>query len=595
MVKRYLVSPRGGRGAHPDIGSALRAASARGRPARVEIAPGRYEESLTVRGEIELTALGDAGSVVVTRPRGTVLDVSGSVVVRGLVLVGRDADAGVVDCHAGALTLDRVEIRAHNGVCAHARPGTSMTLTDSGFRYGRTVFAGSSGRVERCLFTAAADNAVAVIESARVTVLDSRIDGSRIHGVRVSDAWAHLSGCDLTGTEKAAVMADTQAELTVEGCTVHGVHMAGLAFVEQSRGAVRGTRVTDAENGILVASGADPSVHGCVFADCRDTGIHVQDSGRGTFEDCEILGAGNVGVLSTRGGAPQVTGCRVSGGNVGVAVTEKARGRFSRLDVRDLTGIALRVWDESKAGFTQVRVERCPFGLETRGNGGTTAELTDARLLDFDMAAVAAVGQSRVTLKGVSAERGLLGFGVGEEAQLHVHDSEVSAVSTGGALAFGTARLVARNLTVTGAESYGLCGTGSAYLDVADSRFDDCAATGLRFDDACGGRLADCDVTGTTGLAVQHNGRVKLVGLRTSLPVREITEPAPPPTVVNHYHGPVFVEAVHSAQLAWNNTNVVQQQGTAGEHGGRSTPSAQDTQSHQNAQSAQSDKDGAGR
>ncbi|MFJ9025146.1 right-handed parallel beta-helix repeat-containing protein [Streptomyces sp. NPDC102259] len=577
MVKRYLVAPHGGRGTHPDIGSALRAASARGRAARVEITPGRYEERLTVQGEIELAALGDAGSVVVSAPGGTVLDASGSVVVRGLALVGRNADAGVVDCHAGTLTLDRVAIRAHNGVCVHARPGTSVALKDSEFRYGRTVFAGAAGQIERCRFVDAADNAVAVIENARVLVRDSRFDGSRIHGVRVSDAWAHLVGCEVTGAEKAAVMADTRAELTVEGCTVVATHLAGLAFVEQSRGSVRGTRVTDAENGILVASGADPSVRGCVFADCRDTGIHVQDSGRGTFEDCEITGAGNVGVLSTRGGAPRVTGCRVSAGNVGIAVTDKARGHFTRVDVHDLTGVALRVWDESKAEFEQVTVERCPFGLETRGNGGTTAELTDARIRDFDMAAVAAVGQSRVTLRGVSAQRGLLGFGAGEEAQLHVHDCEVSAVSTGGALAFGTARLVARNLTVTGAESYGLCGTGSAYLDVADSRFEDCAATGVRCDDACGGRLAGCAVTGTTAVAVQHNGRVKLDSLRSSLPVREITEPAPPPTIVNHYHGPVFVEAVHSAQLAWNNTNVIQQQ------------------SNQANETSESDQDGAGR
>ncbi|WP_406005884.1 right-handed parallel beta-helix repeat-containing protein [Streptomyces sp. NBC_00637] len=560
MVKRYVVAPHGGRGTHPDIGSALRAATARGRAARVEITPGHYQERLSVRGEIELTALGDAGSVTVGVPRGTVLDVSGSVVVRGLVLVGRDADAGVVDCHAGALSLDRVAVRAHDGVCVHARPGTSVTLTDSEFRYGRTVFAGAGGQVERCRFTDAADNAVAVIENARVLVRDSRFDGSRIHGVRVSDASAHLVGCEVTGAERAAVMADTRAELTVEECAVVATHGAGLAFIEQSRGSVHGTRVTDAENGILVASGADPAVRGCVFADCRDTGIHVQDSGRGTFEDCEISGAGNVAVLSTRGGAPRVTGCRVSAGNVGIAVTDKARGRFTRVDVRDLTGVALRVWDESKAEFAGVRVERCPFGLEARGNGGTTAELTNARILDFDMAAVAAVGQSRVTLRGVSAERGLLGFGAGEEAQLHVHDSTVSSVSTGGALAFGTARLVARNLAVTGAESYGLCGTGSAYLDVSDSRFEDCGATGVRCDETCGGRLADCAVPGTTGVAVQHNGRVKLVSLRTSLPVTEITEPAPPPTVVNHYHGPVFVEAVHSAQLAWNNTHVTQQQ-----------------------------------
>ncbi|WP_109004930.1 right-handed parallel beta-helix repeat-containing protein [Streptomyces rishiriensis] len=561
MVKKYVVSPHGGRGAHPDIGSALRAAAARGRAARVEISPGHYEERLAVRGEVELVALGEPDSVVVSRPRGTVLDTLGAVVVRGLVLVGRDADAGVVDCQAGALVLDRVEVRAHDGVCVHVRPHAAATLTDSRFRFGRVVFAGSAGHVERCRFADSADNALAVIENARVTVRASRVDGARIHGVRVSDAWAHLAGCEVTGTEKAAVMADTRAELIVEDCRVDAVHMAAFAFVEQSRGSVRGARVTDAENGILVASGADPSVHGCVFADCRDTGVHVQDAGRGTFEDCEILGAGNIGVLSTRDGAPRVADCRVTGGNVGIAVTDKARGRFTRTVVRDLTGVALRVWDESKAVFEQIRVERCPFGLETRGNGGTTAELTDTTIHDFDMAAVAAVGQSRATLKGVCAERGLLGFSAGEEAQLHVHDCDVSAVTTGGVLAHGTARLVVANLRVTDAQSFGVCVTGSAYLDVAHSRFADCAATGMRFDGSGGGRLVECAVTGTGVTAVQHNGRVDLSTLRTTLPVVRIAEPAAAPaSVVNNYYGPVFHHAVHHAQLAWNNSTVVQQQ-----------------------------------
>ncbi|MFG2574964.1 right-handed parallel beta-helix repeat-containing protein [Streptomyces sp. NPDC048481] len=569
MVKKYVVSPHGGRGGHRDIGSALRAAAARGRPARVEIAPGHYEEHLAVRGEIELVALGEPGTVVVSGPRGTVLDALGQVVVRGLVLVGRDAAAGVVDCQGGSLVLDSVEVRAHDGVCVQVRPRAAATLTDCRFRFGRVVFAGSAGHVERCRFADCADNALAVIQNARVTVRAAHVDGARIHGVRVSDAWAHLAGCEVTGTEKAALMADTRAEMVVEDCRVDAVHMAALAYVEQSRGSVRGTRVTDAENGVLVASGADPSVHGCVFADCRDTGVHVQDAGRGAFEDCEILGAGNVGILSTRGGAPRVTGCRVTGGNVGIAVTDKARGRFTGTTVSDLTGVALRVWDESKAVFERMGVERCPFGLETRGNGGTAAELTDTVIQDFDMAAVAAVGQSRAVVKKLRAERGLVGFSVGEEAQLHLHDCEVTAMTTGGALAHGSARLVAVNLGVTDAQSFGLCATDSAYVDVAHSRFDGCGATGMRFDGSGGGRLVECSVTGTGATAVQHNDRVDLTTLRTTLPVVRIAEPAPAPvSVVNNYYGPVFHQAVHHAQLAWNNSTVVQRQTNHGDEDG---------------------------
>ncbi|BDH12219.1 right-handed parallel beta-helix repeat-containing protein [Streptomyces hygroscopicus] len=560
MVAKYLVSPGGGRRAYANITSALAAAAGRGRAALVEIAPGRYEEALTVRGEVQLAAIDGLGSVVVSRPSGAVLDAFGAVGVHGLVLIGRDAD--VVGCHAGTLTLEHSEVRAHNGVSVHARPNTSVTLRDSVILYGRTLFSGSGGLVERCRFTDAADNAVAVIEGADVSVRDSWIGGSRIHGVRVSDARAQVTGCELTGTGKAAIMADTRAELSVSGCAINAVHAEAVMFIEQSRGSVDGTRVTDAEHGIGVASGADPVVRGCAFTECRDTGINVQTSGRGRFEDCEVLDAGNVAVFSTKGGAPEVHGCRIARGNVGIAVTDAARGRFTRVDIEDLTGTALRVLDESRAVFEQVRVERCPSGVETRGNGGTTAEVTDAGFHGFDMAAVAVLGQSRVTLKGVAAERGVLGFGVGEDAQLLVHDCDVKAVSAGGAIAFGKGKLVARNLTVTGSEAFGLCGKDDAYLDVVNSEFVDCAAAGASFDDSCGGRLVDCSVQGTRGVAVQDNGRVDLVSLRTSLSVvKQVTKPVElPPTIVNNYYGPVFHAAVHGAQLAWNNNNAIQQQ-----------------------------------
>lgn len=192
MVTRYVVSPHGGRRAHRDISSALAEAARRGRPALIEIEPGHYEETLTVRGEVRLVAVRGPGSVVVARPRGAVLDTFAPVAVQGLVLVGRDAD--VVGCRAGTLTLDQTEIRAHDGVAVHARPGTSVTLRDSTVLHGRVLIAGAGGLVERCLFTDAADNALAVIDGGRLSVVASRIEGSRIHGVLVSGGRARIEG-----------------------------------------------------------------------------------------------------------------------------------------------------------------------------------------------------------------------------------------------------------------------------------------------------------------------------------------------------------------------------------------------------------------
>ncbi|MFE5629180.1 right-handed parallel beta-helix repeat-containing protein [Streptomyces sp. NPDC056543] len=560
MVARYVVSPRGGRRAYPDITSALRAAAARGRAAQIEIAPGHYGETLFVQGEVRLTALEGPGSVVVSGTGGTVLDTSGSVHVHGLALTGRDADA--VACRAGTLTLEHTEIRASGGVALNARPRTSVTLRDSVVLHGRTLFAGSAGLVERCRFTDAADNAIAVIEGARVAVRGSRIEGSRIHGVRVCDAGAEVTGCELTGTGHAALMADSRAELTVADCAITAVHAEGIMFIEQSRGSVDNTRVTDARHGIGAASGADPVVRGCVLTDCHDTGINVQTSARGRFEDCQVLRAGNVAVFSTQGGAPEVRGGRISEGNVGIALTDGGRGRFTGIGIEDLTASALRVWNGSKGVFEHVRVDRCPQGLDTtQGDGGTAADLTDVVFRDFEVTAVTALGQSRVTLRDVKAERGVVGFGVGEEAQLLVHDCDISAMSVGGAVAYGRAKLAAKNLTVRGAGT-GLIGSGSAYLDLADSEFTDCATMGAAFTDECGGRVVNCAVDGAPGAAVLDNGRVELVALRTSLPVvhKTVHTVEPTPTVINNYNGPVIYGPVIHSQFSWNNDNVSQQQ-----------------------------------
>ncbi|MCT4352809.1 right-handed parallel beta-helix repeat-containing protein [Streptomyces sp. Je 1-79] len=562
MVARYVVSPGGGRRAHPDITSALRAA-ARGRAALIEIAPGHYEESLTVRGEVRLVAVDGPGSVVVSRLRGTVLETAGSVHVEGLVLTGRDTEADTVACLAGALTLDHVEVRTPGGAGTHARPNTHVTLRDSVLLHGRTLFTASAGLIERCRFTDAADNAVAVIEGARVAVRGSRIEGSRIHGVRVCDARAEVTGCELTGTGNSALMADTRAELTVADCAISAVHAEGVMFVEQSRGSVDRTRVTDAQHGIGAASGANPVVRGCTLTDCRDSGINVQTSARGTFEGCHIVRAGNIAVFSAHGGAPEVRDCHISGGNVGVAVTESARGRFTGIRVEGLTNSALRVWNGSGGVFTDVRVDRCTLGLDTKGDGGTTADLTDAVFRDVETA-VTALGESRVTLRKAVVERGGVGFFAGEEAQLLLHDCEVRTVSIGGAAASGKAKLFARNLTVTGSEGAGLSGSESGYLDVADSAFTGCATAGAAFADRSAGRLVDCSVDGPEGPAVLHNGRVELVGLRTSLPVvrKTIRTEEQNPTIINHHHGPVITGPVINSQFAWGNDNVTQNQTT---------------------------------
>ncbi|MEU8616319.1 right-handed parallel beta-helix repeat-containing protein [Streptomyces sp. NPDC048623] len=568
MAVRYVVSPRGGWRTYADIGSAVAEAARRGRSARIEIEPGHYEvrAPLVVGGEVELVARGEPGSVVVSAPGGTVLDAGGAVRVRGLVIEGRDGD--VVRCGAGTLTVEQGEIRAPQAVAVHAVRGTAVTLRDTVVRQGRLVFAGAGGLVERCGLYDAADNALAVVEGARVTVRDSRFAGARFHGIRVRGAHVECVGCEFTGSGSAALFADTQAWLAVADCTIADAGAEGIGFIEQSRGTVDGVRVTGSEHGIAVGDGSDPVVRGCVFTGCRDTGINVR-AGRGRFEECEVAEAGNIAVFVLGGGRPEVHGLRVVHGNVGVVVEGTgSRGRFTRVRVADLTSVALRAYEGGKAVFQDVRVERCPTHLETRGDPGTTAEVEGGVFEDFSMSAVEVLGQSRVTLRHVTAERGAVGFGVAKQGQLFITECDVRGADSGGAAALGKGRLVARGLRVDGSAASGLFGQDNARVDVSESEFADCELAGVFLRGEVGGRLVGCTVSGTRGVGVWHNGLVSLVALESSLPVKEWVEkenPAPPTHVTYNNHVTVH-GGVRDAQIAVGNERVEMNQSVSPRH-----------------------------
>jgi nitrous oxidase accessory protein NosD len=557
MAARVLVSHTARR-AHRSIASALQAVASSRRPVRVEIEPGRYEESLTVRGDVELAATG--GSVVISSAHGSVIDAWGTVRLTGLSIVGSDGDA--VRCGAGTLTVEGSQIQGIGGVGLHAVPGTSVTVRDSAFRNGRAVFAGSTGLVERCRFADSATNAVAAIEGADVRIHDCWIGHARIHGVLVSGSRALVSGCELTGTGNASLAADKQAELVVRNCRVTAVHSTGVWFAEQSRGLLEDTVVSDAEHGVAVAHGANPVVRRCTFTNCRDTGINVHTQGLGRFEDCQVTGAGNVAVFSTTGGSPDIDGCRISNGNVGIAVVN-GRGRFARCEISDLTNAALRLWEDSSAQFSGIQVARCPVGLDARGGGGTKAELVDTHFRTFSQTAVAVLEQARITLRNCTAEHGLVGLGVGDQAQLLAYDCRLGHLEAGGAIVYDKATFTAERLTVTHPGAYGLRGQDSAYLSVQDSEFADTRYVGVSVGDSCGGRLVNCLVTGSQGASVVDNDRIQLIGLRSSLPVtKEAPKPPPdlPSRIINIFNGAVFNATVHGVQLAWDNETVSQHQ-----------------------------------
>src|SRR5882757_9084675 len=348
MARRLRVSQTSRR-AYRTVSLALQAAGNQRKPVRIEIEPGRYEESLSISGDVELAAVDGPASVTLSSARGSVIESWGQLQLSELVIIGSEGDA--VRCSAGTMTVERSQIQGHGGVSVHAVPGTSVTLRDCLVSSGRVVFTGAAGLAERCDFTRSSTNAVAAIKGAVVRLEDCRIEDSKIHGVLASRSHVTVIGCRLTGTGGDSIATEKQATLDVRNCHVTASHQAGVTYQDQSTGSMAGTVVSRSAHGVVSHSGARPVVRDCVFEDCQDTGINVNSRGLGRFENCQVVRAGNVAVFSTTGGSPEVDGCRITGGHVGIAVVD-GRGRFSRCEINGVTAVGLRVYQGSTAEFT---------------------------------------------------------------------------------------------------------------------------------------------------------------------------------------------------------------------------------------------------
>jgi ATPase family protein associated with various cellular activities (AAA)/parallel beta helix pectate lyase-like protein/AAA lid domain-containing protein len=499
MVATLRVSQTARR-AHRTIGAALQSV-APGVPVRIVVEAGRYVESIGIRGEVAIVAE-TPGSVVIESSMDGVIGTQGQVRLSGLSLIGRNSDA--VTCWNGQLVLERCQVQGHNTVGVHGTPGTTVVLDGCAMTVGRVVFAGARGLVRDCMFEAITTNGIAAFEGADVRIETTRLRDCRTHGIWINGSRATIDGCDLTGTGNAAIVLDAGADAILRGCRVHAVHSIALVVSEQSRATVDGMRVTDAEHGVAVTTGGHVTVRDSVFDQCRSTGINVNEQGRGRFERCEVLYAGDNAIVATSGGEPTVQGCRVVGGNHGVVI-ERARGTFTDMTLERISNFGLLLHEGALGRFADIRIISCGGGLLVDGQN-TKGALADVTIDRADKVAVSVRGVSRVALERC-ATSGRGGILVGGKAQLSLSDCTVQGAEVAGVVAFEQAVLTATRLTVTQCSGEGLRARQSASLYVTDGEFLDNAGIGMSLEDDSSGRLERCRTTGNEGGDIVDNGR----------------------------------------------------------------------------------------
>ncbi|MFI5625308.1 right-handed parallel beta-helix repeat-containing protein [Nocardioides sp. NPDC051685] len=564
------MTGRAGRRGHPTIQSALDEAARSFGETRILIAPGTYVEQLVVRGNVSLVAK-EPGSVTIRSEAGPLLDSDGTVSLVALRLIA-DVGEGVV-CRGGSLEAREIDVETRGPVTLWAAPGARVEARSSIFRGGRVLYSNASGTIENCELVDCPDNAIAVIDGARVGVRECRIERPRFSAVKVEAGSSvtitagRFSSCAQTmvAVLGAGARADIEATIIEDTGTAIG-------FAEGATGTVRDVTVRQARHGFSSRSGANPTVSGCAVVGCVETGINVSERGAGTFRECVIQDAEAIGVFvkgdgaeAGQWGAVDVSGCTVERSAVGIAV-EGAEARFRDVRLNRLRFAGIRLLADAAATFDAVRVSDTPVGLDARGK--STGTFTGATVIGCSALALSAVDEARIVIaQSVIADAGC-GGGVQGTASLVLKRSELRDLESFGLIAMGTGTLVVEDSSLLRPGAIGVIGIHDAFLEVRDTTVTDAADIGFRVLDKCSGQILGCAVTAAAGLAVTKNDFVRVIGLTSALRTITTSSVSAQDAVVAHvtniYNTPIFIGPV-SGQVAVGNGSVEQVQQREGE------------------------------
>ncbi|WP_150242681.1 right-handed parallel beta-helix repeat-containing protein [Nocardiopsis quinghaiensis] len=428
MTRQFLTVDPDAQDAHATIGDAVEAASG---GALITIAPGRYEESLVLRGVITLVARDGRGSVEVTSgSRSAVVSGSEAGKLSGLILRGRGSDHPAVDIPAGQLEMADCEVDGAAWTAVSVRGGGALAMRDS-----RVTCSGGAGIVitspgpsviEDCVVEEVGTSAVVIGEQGRPTVRSCVLRDTGGNGVFASGQSAGtVEDCDISGTGKPAVALEEGAATSLLGTRVHDTGGDGLVVSSRARPVVEDC-VFEAVGGrgIAVHNGSDPQVARVRVVRSQEVGIHVWGKARGTFTDCEVEESGGDAVRAEERASTAFLGLAVRGGK-GLHLGGDSVAEFDRGLVSGTEGPGVVVEDCAPflrgMAITGTRGQGAVFG---RGGHG---RLEDVTLERTGKSAVSVDEGARPLLTGVqiSGSRDA-GIAIGSGGSADVRDCDVS-------------------------------------------------------------------------------------------------------------------------------------------------------------------------
>jgi nitrous oxidase accessory protein NosD len=234
------------------------------------------------------------------------------------IRVGQDVGVSVEGSRG---TFDRCQISGHLGPAILLGEGADPTfrdcdVSDTGGEdeqqgVGIWVGHGARGRFERCRVHHNRSEGVHIEPTGDPTLRDCTIRENQI-GVRaVGDARGRLLGCTIVEASRACVTCESGADVGLNACSLSDATV-GIACLD-SRGTFNACRISGMrDTGVQVSGGqSSPQFEDCQIHGNDQFGVVAMESGAGTLTGCDIFGNRLSGVLIRSGATTEVRNCTI--------------------------------------------------------------------------------------------------------------------------------------------------------------------------------------------------------------------------------------------------------------------------------------------
>lgn len=392
---RPLIVSKLGRGDYKTIAEAIANAQS---GTRIQVQPGRYQESLVIDKPLEIIGDGPVADIIIeSTDSSCILMQTDYAVVRGITLRGQAGLKGnkyfAVDIPQGQLVLEDCDISCDSLSCvaihgSTANPVTRRCKIHSGKEVGILVYENAQGTVEDCDIFGNTYAGVEIKQGSNPVIRQCQIHDGKGGGIFVyENGQGTVEDCDIFGNAYAGVEIKQGSSPVIRRCKIHSGKTSGIFVHENSQGMVEDCDIFgNALAGVAISAGGNPVIRQCKIHDGKEGGLRVSENGQGTVENCEIFGNGLSGVIILQRGNPVIRQCQIRDGKQnGVFVNENGQGKvedcnifgnaYSGVEITQGGNPIIRQCQINQNGYEAVRVhdkgagtvENCDLTGNARG------------------------------------------------------------------------------------------------------------------------------------------------------------------------------------------------------------------------------------